>query len=56
MAETESVNAGIAEEIKMLEMRAAELKDVAGENKDEVSLLTQLCGKCFQGIPEYQTV
>ena len=48
------INAGIEDDVMRLELRIeCELREISGDYKDEVSLLNQVGGRFFQGIPEY---
>ena len=52
--ENERVNKELQLHVQELEMQIlAELKDIGGDNKDEISLLNEITGKFFQGIPQY---
>ena len=55
--ENERLNEQLKSELEKLNLRIqAELKDVVGDNKDEISLLNEVTGKFFQGIPTYNVV
>eukprot|EP00347_Sterkiella_histriomuscorum_P010348 403376650 len=48
------INNELDKQVEELDLRIqAELKDIVGDNKDEVSLLNEITGKFFQGIPQY---
>ncbi len=51
------LNNGIADEIRKLGLKIQQdLSSIQGEYFDEVSLLTQVSGRYFQSIPEFNTL
>lgn len=53
----DKLNENIMDDIKRLGLSIqAELRDIQGEYKDEVSLLNEVSGRFFQSIPEYQVM
>ncbi|CDW87208.1 UNKNOWN [Stylonychia lemnae] len=55
--ENQRLNKQLESELEKLDLRIkAQFKDVIGDNKDEISLLNEITGKFFQGIPQYNAV
>ncbi len=51
----EKANKELEEDLRELDIKlTAELKNIVGENKDEISLLNEISGRNFQGIPQYE--
>jgi len=55
--DNERHNKGLAEEVRNLGLQIkADLANIQGKNPDEISLLNQISGACYQSIPEYSTM